>query len=154
MCFTSLQNNIKFLQVLTSQRFCQHKSSSCPSTGYIYTHTHTSKTVGPCALPIHPMTNWWRMRGHKSFIAFDRRPSPLVLEQIVKIPHNPSFTMRLQQLEPIPLVGPCALPIHPTTNWWKMRGQKFFITFDRRPSSLVLERIVKIPHKNISPSSI
>ena len=30
------------------------------------------------------MTNWWRMRGHKSFIAFDRRPSPLVLEWIVK----------------------------------------------------------------------
>ena len=40
--------------------------------------------VGPCALPIHPMTNWWRMRGHKSFIAFDHRPSPLVLEWIVK----------------------------------------------------------------------
>ena len=99
MCFTSLQNNIKFLQVLTSQRFCQHKSSSCPSTGYTHTHTHTSKTVGPCALPIHPMTNWWRMRGHKSFIAFDRRPSPLVLEQIVKIPHNPSLTMRLQWLK-------------------------------------------------------
>ena len=41
-------------------------------------------TVEPCALPIHPTTNWWRMRGHKSFIAFDRRPSPLVLKWIVK----------------------------------------------------------------------
>ena len=40
--------------------------------------------VGPCALPIHPITNWWRMRGYKSFIAFDHRPSPLVLEWIVK----------------------------------------------------------------------
>ena len=40
--------------------------------------------VGPCALPIHPTTNWWRMREHKSFIAFDRRPSPLVLERIMK----------------------------------------------------------------------
>ena len=40
--------------------------------------------VGLCALPIHPTTNWWRMMGHKSFIAFDRRPNPLVLERIVK----------------------------------------------------------------------
>ena len=44
--------------------------------------------VRPCALPIDPTTNWWRIRGHKSFIAFDRRPSPLVFERIVKIPHN------------------------------------------------------------------
>ena len=44
--------------------------------------------VGPCALLIHPTTDWWRMRGHKSFIAFDCRPSPLVLERIVKIPHR------------------------------------------------------------------
>ena len=42
------------------------------------------KYVGPCALPIHPTTNWWRMRGHKSFIEFDHIPSPLVLERIVK----------------------------------------------------------------------
>ena len=41
-------------------------------------------SVGPCALLIHPTTNWWRMRGHKSFIAFNRKPSPLVLERIVK----------------------------------------------------------------------
>ena len=40
--------------------------------------------VRSCALPIHPTTNWWRMRGHTFFIAFDRRPSPLVLERIVK----------------------------------------------------------------------
>ena len=46
------------------------------------------KTVGPCASPIHPTTNWWRMRRHKSFIAFDHWPSPLVLERIVK-----SFTI-------------------------------------------------------------
>ena len=42
------------------------------------------KSVEPCALPIHPTTNWWRMRGHKSFISFNHRPSPLVLELIVK----------------------------------------------------------------------
>ena len=42
------------------------------------------KTVGPCASPIHPTTNWWRMRRHKSFIAFDHWPSPLVLERIVQ----------------------------------------------------------------------
>ena len=59
--------------------------------------------------------NW--ILGHKSFIAFDRRPSPLVFERIVK-----SLTMQLQRLEPmtlaqIPLVRPYALPIHPTTNW-------------------------------------
>ena len=52
--------------------------------------------VRSCALPIHPTTNWWRMRGHTFFIAFDRRPSPLVLERIVK-----SLTMRLQRLEPM-----------------------------------------------------
>ena len=40
--------------------------------------------VGLCALPIHPTTNWWRMRGHKSFRAFDCKPSPLVFEWIVK----------------------------------------------------------------------
>ena len=40
--------------------------------------------VGPYALSIHPTTNLWRMRGHKSFIVFDRRPSPLVLKRIVK----------------------------------------------------------------------
>ena len=40
--------------------------------------------VGSCVLPIHPTTNWWRMRAHKSFIAFDRRPSSLVLERIMK----------------------------------------------------------------------
>ena len=49
-------------------------------------------TVGPCALPIHPTTNWWRMRGHKSFISFDYKPSPLVLERIVK-----SLTIPLSQ---------------------------------------------------------
>ena len=40
--------------------------------------------VGLCALSIYPTTTWWRMRGHKYFIAFDRRPSPLLLEWIVK----------------------------------------------------------------------
>ena len=35
------------------------------------------------------------------FIAFDRKLSPLVLERTVKIPHNPSLTMRLQRLEPM-----------------------------------------------------
>ena len=48
--------------------------------------------VGPCALPIHPTTNWWRMRGHKSFIVFDRKPSPLVLKRIVKSLTTDSLT--------------------------------------------------------------
>ena len=41
------------------------------------------------------------MRGHKSFIAFDRKPSPLVLERIVK-----SLTVHIPGiLEPYSLVG-------------------------------------------------
>ena len=44
-----------------------------------------------------------------------------------EIPHNPSLIMRLSTTRTydqalIPLVGPCALPIHPMTNWWRMRG--------------------------------
>ena len=73
---------------------------------------------------------------------------PIAIGVNCEIPHNPSLTMRLQRLEPmslalIPLVGPCALPIHPTTNWWRMRRHKSFIAFDRRSSPLLLEQIVK-----------
>ena len=105
--------------------------------------------VGPCALLIHPTTNWWRIRGHKSFITFDRRPSPLVLERIVK-----SFTIPPSQCGSNDSnLWPWlwyhlsdhvhALPKHPMTNWWRMRGHKSFTTFDRRPSPLILEQIVK-----------
>ena len=83
---------------------CENPSQSLPHNAAPTTRTYDwalIPLVGPCALPIHPTTNWWRVRGHKSFIAFDCRPSPLVLGQIVKIPHNPSLTMRLQRLEPM-----------------------------------------------------
>ena len=86
--------------------------------------------------------------GAQIFYSIRSQTKPIGIGANCEISHNPSLTMRLQQLEPmtlalIPLVGPCALPIHPTTNWWRMRGHKSFIAFDRRPSPLVLERIVK-----------
>ena len=60
-----------------------------------------------------------------------------------EIPHNAAPTTWTYDRALIPLVGPCVLLICPTTNWWRMRGHKSFIAFDRRPSSLVLEQIVK-----------
>ena len=62
---------------------CENPSQSLPYIMTPMTRTYDwalIPLVGLCALLIHPMTNWWRMRGYKSFIAFDRRPSPLVLE--------------------------------------------------------------------------
>ena len=63
------------------------------------------------------------------------------------LPHNKAPMTRTYGQALIPLIGPCALPIHPMTNWWRMKGHKSFLTFDHRPSALVLERIVKIPYK-------
>ena len=70
---------------------CENPSQSLPHNAAPTTWTYDRALiplVGPCPLPIHPMINWWKMRGHKSFIAFNCRPSPLVLEWIVKILHN------------------------------------------------------------------
>ena len=66
------------------------------------------------------------------------------------LPHNVAPTTRTYDRALIPLVGPCVLPIHPTTNWWKMRWHKSFIAFDRRSIPLVLVRIMKIRHKLIN----
>ena len=63
------------------------------------------------------------------------------------LPHNAAPMTWTYDRALIPLVGLCTLLIHPTTNWWRKREQKSFIAFDRRPSPLVLERIVKIPHR-------
>ena len=86
--FYSIQSQIKPIGIGVN---CENPSQSLPHIAAPMTRTYDwalIPLVGPCALLIHPTTNWWRMRGHKSFIAFDHRPSPLVLEQIVKIPHN------------------------------------------------------------------
>ena len=110
-------------------------------------------SVGSCALPIHPTTNWWRMRGHKSFIYSIRlQTKPIGIganceNPSQSLPHNAAPTTQTYNWALIPLVGLCALLIHPTTNWWRMRGHKSFIAFDCKPSPSVLERIVKIPHK-------
>ena len=77
-----------------------------PSQSLLHNATPTTQTydraliplVGLCALLIHLTTNWWRMKGHKSFIEFDRRLSPLVLEWIVKTPHNPSLKMQYKKI--------------------------------------------------------
>ena len=58
------------------------------------------------------------------------------------LPHNAAPTTWTYDQALIPLLKPCALLIHPTTNW-RIMGHKSFIAFNRRPSSLVLERIVK-----------
>ena len=64
-----------------SNHYCMIRITICFTSLTILVGKYS---VGPCALPIHLTTNWWRMRGYKSFIAFDHRPSPLVLERIVK----------------------------------------------------------------------
>ena len=60
--------------------------------------------------------------GAHIFYSIQSQTKPIGIGANCEIPHNPALTMRLQRLEPmtlalIPLVGPCALPIHPTTNW-------------------------------------
>ena len=116
---------------------------------------------------LHASASWWAQHGcwtvcptnpsndqlvkdewAQIFYCIWLQTKPIAIGVNCEIPHNPSLTMRLQRLEPmtlalIPLVGPCALPIHPTTNWWRMRGHKSFIAFDRRPSPLLFEQIVK-----------
>ena len=86
--------------------------------------------------------------GAQIFYSIRSQTKPFGIGVNCEIPHNPSLTMRLQWLEHmtlalIPLVEPCALPKHPTTNWWRIRGHKSFTAFDHKPSLLILEQIVK-----------
>ena len=58
--------------------------------------THSDTTCQTVCLTDPSNDQLVKDEGAQIFIAFDRRPSPLVLERIVK-----SLTMRLQRLEPM-----------------------------------------------------
>ena len=82
--FYSIQSQTKPISIWAN---CENLSQSLPHNTGSTTQTYDQvliPLVRLCALPIHLMTNWWRMRGHKSFIAFSHRLSPLVLERIMK----------------------------------------------------------------------
>ena len=81
--------------------------------------------------------------GAQIFYSIRSQTKPIGIGTNCEISHNAAPTTRTYDQALIPLVGPCALPIHPTTNWWRMKGHKSFIAFDRKLSPLVFERIVK-----------
>ena len=127
------------------QSICLYRLSKCSKVSCIY--------VGPCALSIHPMTNWWWMRGYKFFIAFDRRPSHWYWSELwnpsQSLPHNTTPTTQTYNRSLRPFVGPCALPIYPTTNWWRMRRHKSFIAFDRTQAHWYWSELWNPSQKNI-----
>ena len=82
-------------------------------------------------------------KGAQIFYSNRSQTKPIGIGANCEIPHNAAPTTRTYGRALIPLVRLCALLIHPTTNWWRMRGHKSFIAFNRKPSPLVLERIMK-----------
>ena len=86
--------------------------------------------------------------GAQIFYSIRSQTKPIGIGVNCEIPHNPSLTMWIQQLKPMTRLWYHLLDRVP---YWSIQrsigegwgGHKSFIAFDRKPSPLVFERIVK-----------
>ena len=89
--------------------------------------------------------------GAQIFYSIRSQTKPIGIGVNCEIPHNVDSTTRTYNQALIPLVRPCALLIHPTTNWWRMRGAQIFYSIWSQTKPIGIWANCEIPHSYSLP---